>query len=88
MWFPNRSDTNRPVQAQKRSLKVEEELYYPSSENKDADQLRGVTAKLICVFVFAYADFWFSHRAAHMSMSSLQPNCDSRKKKYCKKINK
>ena len=47
MWFPNRSNTNRPVQAQKwaRSLKfrikVEEELCYPSSENKDADQLRG-----------------------------------------------
>ena len=47
MWFPNRSDTNRPVQSQKRarSLKfwslVEEELYYPSSENKGADQLRG-----------------------------------------------
>ena len=47
MWFPNRSDTNRPVQLQKqaRSLKllsyVEEELYYQSSENKGADQLRG-----------------------------------------------
>ena len=47
MWFPNRSDTNRPVQLQKqaRSLKfwslVEEELYYPSSENKGDDQLRG-----------------------------------------------
>ena len=46
MWFPNRSDINRPVQSQKRarSLKfgicVEEELYYPSSENKGADQLR------------------------------------------------
>ena len=47
MWFPNRSDTNRPVQVQKRarSLKfwsyVEEELYYPSSENKGADKLCG-----------------------------------------------
>ena len=47
MWFPNRSDTNQAVQAQKmaRSLTfwslVEEELYYPSSENKGADQLRG-----------------------------------------------
>ena len=47
MWFTNRSDTNRPVQVEKqaRSLKfwnqVEEELYYPSSENKGADQLRG-----------------------------------------------
>ena len=45
--FPTRSDTNWPAQAQKRvrSLKfrilVEEELYYPSSENKGADQLRG-----------------------------------------------
>ena len=44
MWFLDRSDTNRPVQLQKqaRSLKywsqVEEELYYPSSENKGADQ--------------------------------------------------
>ena len=47
MWFPNRSDTNIAVQAQKkaRNLKVrikeEEELYFPSSENKGADQLRG-----------------------------------------------
>ena len=47
IWFPNRSDTKWPVQLQKqaRSLKfwgyVEEELYYRSSENKGADQLRG-----------------------------------------------
>ena len=47
MWFPNRSDTNRTEHAQKRarSLKfrtqVEEELYYPCSENKGADQLCG-----------------------------------------------
>ena len=44
--FTTRSDTNRPVQSQKqaRSLKFwiseEEKLYYPSSENKGADQLR------------------------------------------------
>ena len=25
-----------------------------------------VTAKLICVFVLAYAKLWFSHDAAHM----------------------
>ena len=25
-----------------------------------------VTAKLICVFVFAYADCWFSNEAAHI----------------------
>ena len=46
MWFPHRSDTNRAVQAQKTArilkfrIKVEEELYYPSSENNGADQLR------------------------------------------------
>ena len=35
-------------------------MYYPCSENK------GVTAKLICGFVFAYAVCWFSHGAAHL----------------------
>ena len=46
MWFPNRSDTNRAVQAQKMARDWEfwiekvEELYYPCSENKGADQLR------------------------------------------------
>ena len=42
-----------------------EELYYLCSENKGADQLRGY-AKLICVFVFAYAKCWFSHDTAHI----------------------
>ena len=47
MWIPNRSDTNRAVQGQRVAigwkfwiLKVEES-YYPCSENKGADQLRG-----------------------------------------------
>ena len=46
MWFPNRSETNRAVEAQmtarclKFRIKEEEELYFPSSENKGADQLR------------------------------------------------
>ena len=67
IWVPTRSDTNRAVQSQKMVrgwkfwiLKVEE-LYYLCSENKGAGQL---TAKLICVLVFAYADCWFSHEAA------------------------
>ena len=64
---PNRSDTKQAVQSQKQagSLKFrtleEENVYYPCGENKGADQ---VTAKLICVFVFAYAECWFSHEAA------------------------
>ena len=45
--FPTRSDTNRAVQPQnmardlKFRIKVVEGLYYPCSENKGADQLRG-----------------------------------------------
>ena len=58
MWSSNRSDTNRSVPSQKqaRSLKFwiwkVDELYYPCSDNKGADQLRGYSAKLICAFVF------------------------------------
>ena len=29
-----------------------------------------VTAKLICAFVFAYADCWFSHAAAHIFLAT------------------
>ena len=38
-------------------------MYYLCSKNKGADQLRGY---LICAFVFAYADCWFSHATAHL----------------------
>ena len=44
--FPNRSDTNRPAYSQRMArglkfrIKKVEELYYPCSENKGADQLR------------------------------------------------
>ena len=44
MWFPNRSDTNRhrkQARSMKFRIQVGEELDYPSSENKEADQLRG-----------------------------------------------
>ena len=47
LGFQTRSDTNRAVQSQKMPrglkfpIKEEEVLYYPCSENKDADQLRG-----------------------------------------------
>ena len=70
-WFPTWLDTNQAVQLQKmaRSLKFRilkvEGFYYLYSEKKGADQLRGY-AKLICVFVFAYAKRWFSHDAAQI----------------------
>ena len=46
-WFPTWSDINQAVQLQKVArglkfqIKEEEGLYYPCSENKGADQLRG-----------------------------------------------
>ena len=33
-----------------------------------------VTAKLICVFVFAYAKCWFSYDAAHIELQSNKAN--------------
>ena len=44
-------------------IEVIDGLHYPYSENKGADQL-SVTAKLICVFVSAYAKGRFSHNVA------------------------
>ena len=46
-WFPTWSDTNRAVHSQKMARDLTfriyevEGLYYPCSENKGADQLRG-----------------------------------------------
>ena len=70
------SDTNRPMQLQKRarSLKFqikEEELYYPSSKKTKALISFAVTAKLIYAFVFAYAKIHFSHDATHMTYSHV-----------------
>ena len=36
-----------------------------------------VTAQLICVFVFAYANYWFSHAAAQFSFSKKFEYCKS-----------
>ena len=72
MWFPNRSDTNRPVQAQKqaRSLKFCSSIRVAKTKALISSV---VTAKLICVFVFAYADCWFSHEVAQfMNFSDVK----------------
>ena len=55
LGFPTTSDTKRPVQLQKmaRSLKIkiydDEELHYPCSENKDADQLCSYCTADLCI---------------------------------------
>ena len=67
MWFPNRSNTNWPVQSQKQArnskfwIQKGEESYYPCGENKSADQL-----------CFRYADCWVSHGAAHLFHPVMQ----------------
>ena len=68
MWFSKGSDANQTVQSQKqaRGLKFRMEVYYLPSENKGARISLTVTAKLICVFVFAYADCWFSHEESQL----------------------
>ena len=77
MWFPTRSDTNQAVQSHKqaRSLKFRTQRKCSIRVAKTKALISfAVTAKLICVFVFAYADCWFSHEddeAAHI----MHRNC-------------
>ena len=69
MWFLNRSDTNQAVQSQKqaRSLKFRKKRKCTIRVAKTKALISfAVTAKLICVFVFAYVDCWFSHEVAQM----------------------
>ena len=71
MWFPNRSDTNGPVQAQKRARSYNFGFKWKRNCTIRVAKAKAlisfaVTAKLICAFVFAYADCWFSHEAAHI----------------------
>ena len=78
-WFRTWSDTNQAVQPHKiaRDLKFQilevEGLYYLCSENKALISF-AVTAKLICVLVFAYAKIQFSHEAAHIEMLHYESN--------------
>ena len=34
-----------------------------------------VTAKLVCAFIFAYANCWFSHAVAHLEVIMPYKNC-------------
>ena len=96
--FPTRSDTNQAVQPQKMArglefrIEKEEELYYLLSHFAYAKTKTlisfAVTAKLICVFVFAYAKCWFSHDAAHIKVSiyvrSFMPQENEKLRLYVK----
>ena len=66
MWFPNMSDTNRPVQAQKRARSLKRYCTTRVAKTRRALINCAVTAQLICVFVFALAFCCFSCAAAHL----------------------
>ena len=58
MWFPNRFDTNRAVQAQKMAIDLNgildkkiEALYNLCSENKGADQLCSYCQADLCLCI-------------------------------------
>ena len=75
-WFPTCSDANQAVQLQKmvRGLKFRIRKKWDCTiyvAKTKALISFAVTAKLICVFVFAYAKRWFSHDAAQLYLLDL-----------------
>ena len=54
------------------NYKKEEELYYPCSKNKGADQLC-VIAELICAFVFTYACCLLLYAVAQLLCKKVIP---------------
>ena len=74
--FPTRSDTNRAVQQQK----MARGLNFGFRKKRDCaicvEKTKAliscaVTAQLICVFVFAYAESRFSHDEAHFTNGTI-----------------
>ena len=56
MFIQNRSDKDKMARSLNCRILEEEGLYYPCT----------VTEKLICAYVFAYANCWFSDAAAQI----------------------
>ena len=73
MWFPKKFDTNRPVQPQKmtKGWKFWIDCTFCVAKSKALISFV-ITAKLICVFVFSYADCWFSHDAAQINNKNIK----------------
>ena len=82
-WFPTWSNTNQAVQLQKmaRGLKfrilVVEGLYYPCSENKGADQLRGLCNCLCKKPVFSRRGSYKSSILSIWKQQRCRPTCTS-----------
>ena len=73
MRFPNRSETNRPVQPETGNFGFRKKRHCTIRLAKTkALNSFAVTTKLICAFVFAYAVCWFSYDAAHISQELIK----------------
>ena len=73
-WFSTWRDTNQAVRSQKmaRGLRFRQKRDCTIYVAKTKALISfAVTAKLIFVFVFAYAKPWFSHEAAHIIAISV-----------------
>ena len=81
-WFPTWSDTNQAVQLQKMARGLKFRIYLGRrgivlitihvAKTKALISF-AVSAKLICIFVFAYAKRWFSHDVAHLYFDDRYP---------------
>ena len=76
MWFLNRFDSNRSVQSQKMASSLK--FWFKKITRNCTIRVAKTnalisTAKLICAFVFAYADCWFSCDTAHLLAYVHQP---------------
>ena len=70
-WFPTSSDTNQAVQLHKIARDLKFRFRKKRDRTINVAKTKAlitfvVTAKLICVFVFAYAKGLFSHDVAHI----------------------
>ena len=74
MWFLNRSDTNQAVQSQKQVRSFKKRKCTICVAKTKALISFAVTVKLICVFVFTYADCWVSHEAAQVLLKYMIKN--------------
>ena len=67
VWFPTKSSTNRAVQPQEKARGVKKDRDCTIHVEKTNALISfAATAKLICAFVFVYADCWFSRTTAEV----------------------
>ena len=77
IWVSDQVRHNQAVQSQKKARSLKFRIKFKKKRDSTIRVVKtkmliscAFTAQLICVFVFAYADCWFSNAAAQYSESS------------------